>query len=59
VQASASVGIGEDFELLRVPAAYLTEQEPRLNKTEALKALKAGATIPGLELQYRDSVRWR
>ena len=59
VQTSPAVATDPDtFDLAKVPDAYLTEQAPRLNKTEALKALKTGKEIPGLVLEWREKARF-
>ncbi|EEE48391.1 siphovirus Gp157 family protein [Staphylococcus capitis] len=42
-----------------VPKEFFTEQEPKLNKKELLKAVKEGLEIEGIELKQSRSLRVR
>lgn len=42
-----------------VPKEFFTEQEPKLNKKELLKAVKEGLEIKGIELKQSRSLRVR
>ncbi|MFW3582039.1 siphovirus Gp157 family protein [Staphylococcus caprae] len=42
-----------------VPKEFFTEQEPKLNKKELLKAVKDGLEIKGIELKQSRSLRVR
>ena len=42
-----------------IPVAYLVEQEPKVDKKQALKDLKAGESIPGIQLVTKHSPNWR
>ena len=42
-----------------IPVAYLVEQEPKVDKKQALKDLKAGELIPGIQLVTKSSPNWR
>ncbi|WP_228865549.1 siphovirus Gp157 family protein [Staphylococcus lugdunensis] len=42
-----------------IPKEYYIEQEPKLNKTELLKAVKDGLEIKGVELKQNRSLRVR
>ena len=42
-----------------IPGKYLTEQLPKVDKKQALKDLKAGESIPGIQLVTTHSPNWR
>jgi hypothetical protein len=42
-----------------IPVAYLVEQPPKVDKKQALKDLKAGESIPGINLVTKHSPNWR
>tara|TARA_R110000751_G_scaffold17965_1_gene54903 strand:- start:539 stop:1042 length:504 start_codon:yes stop_codon:yes gene_type:complete len=42
-----------------IPVKYLVEQEPKVDKKQALKDLKAGELIPGIQLVTKSSPNWR
>ena len=42
-----------------IPVKYLVEQLPKVDKKQALKDLKAGESIPGIQLVIKHSPNWR
>lgn len=45
--------------LEEIPVKYLVEQLPKVDKKQALKDLKAGESIPGIQLVIKHSPNWR
>ncbi len=42
-----------------IPVKYLVEQEPKVDKKQALADLKTGESIPGIQLVIKHSPNWR
>ena len=45
--------------LEEIPVKYLVEQEPKVDKKQALADLKTGESIPGIQLVTKHSPNWR